>query len=393
MLDQEAFESAFAEESRKIGRFNLAVLGKTGVGKSTLINAIFGEDVAPTGIGEPVTMTDHLYLHRSGYLGVVDTRGLEVGVDSDTILEELGTYIAEMRKRPLHEQLHVAWYCVRATDRRFEDVEADFVRRLDQLGLPVILVLTQVPSREGALHTDALELAAHIESLDLPIAGGRVIPVMALADGFMGQVQHGVRDLLDATFRVAPEGVQHALVAAQKVDLALKWKKARVLVNSAVTAAAAVGATPIPIADAAMLVPIQLGMMASVSAVYGVKMETATLAASAATTLATAAGRSTVTGLLKLIPGAGTIIGGAVSATTAAGFTLGIGYAWAGVCAQLTQGKFTGADGVLDNDAIRAYFSGELSRWFDAVVKRKVAIPSQLPDELPSAPELPVASD
>ena len=42
-----------------------------------------------------------------------------------------------MRRLPLSEQIHVAWYCVRGMDRRFEDTEADFVRRLDELGLPV----------------------------------------------------------------------------------------------------------------------------------------------------------------------------------------------------------------------------------------------------------------
>src|SRR5690606_19569099 len=78
----EQFRQKYEEQAAKIGRFNLAVFGKTGVGKSTLINAVFGEDVAPTGIGEPVTMDGHLYVHRSGFLGLYDTRGLEIGNDT-----------------------------------------------------------------------------------------------------------------------------------------------------------------------------------------------------------------------------------------------------------------------------------------------------------------------
>ena len=99
-----------------MGRFNLAIFGKTGVGKSTLINAIFGEDVAPTGIGEPVTMDEHLYLHHAGFLGLLDTRGLEIGMDTETLIAELGAYVKRMRENPLSEQIHVAWYCIRATD-------------------------------------------------------------------------------------------------------------------------------------------------------------------------------------------------------------------------------------------------------------------------------------
>ena len=149
----QAFGKAWKDKAEEIGRFNLAIFGKTGVGKSTLVNAIFGSEIAKTGIGEPVTRAEHLYLHQSGTLGVLDTRGLEVGRDNATLIAELRDYLHGMRRKPLAEQIHVAWYCVRAGDRRFESTEADFIRALHELGLPVILVLTQVPrgpERPGA---------------------------------------------------------------------------------------------------------------------------------------------------------------------------------------------------------------------------------------------------
>lgn len=360
----EQFRQKYQEQADKIGRFNLAVFGKTGVGKSTLINAVFGEDVAPTGVGEPVTMGNHLYVHRAGFFGLLDTRGLEIGVDTETIIDELGAYVKQMRHEPLSEQIHVAWYCVRASDRRFEDTEAEFIRQLHELGLPVIVVLTQVPTRSGEHHAQSVELADHIAGLDLPIEGGRPIYVMADADEFMGQVQHGLQDLLDATFLAAPQGVESALGAAQKIDLARKWKEAQAVIVAAGGLAALVGATPIPVADAAMLVPVQLGLMGKVSAIYGVKIETASMAATIATTVATTAGRSAVVGLLKLIPGAGTLVGGVISAGTAGVFTVAIGYAWAAVCKELTQGSLKGLDGVLDSEAVRALFQGQLDEWF-----------------------------
>ena len=92
-FDEARAKEEWSKEAKKIGRFNLAVLGKTGVGKSTLVNAIFGEEVAETGIGKPVTEGSHLYLTRSGALGLYDTRGLEIGSSTAELLHELSEFV------------------------------------------------------------------------------------------------------------------------------------------------------------------------------------------------------------------------------------------------------------------------------------------------------------
>ena len=94
---RDSFRREFDKQSELVGRFNLAIFGKTGVGKSTLINAIFGEEVARTGIGEPVTRGSHLYLDKIGFLGLIDTQGLEVGKDDRQIIKELDQAIRESR--------------------------------------------------------------------------------------------------------------------------------------------------------------------------------------------------------------------------------------------------------------------------------------------------------
>jgi uncharacterized protein (DUF697 family)/GTPase Era involved in 16S rRNA processing len=353
------FGEKFEEKGRDLGRFNLAIFGKTGVGKSTLVNAIFGEDVAETGIGAPVTQGSHLYLHAEGHFGVLDTRGLEIGTDDSIILRELEEYVRELRRAPLAEQVHVAWYCIRAGDRRFEDTEEAFIRGLDRLGLQVLVALTQVPMRDGQYHPDALELVKVITDRDLPLHGEPIFLTNAKADEFAGLAAHGLQELLDATFRAAPQGVQAALTAAQKIDLKRKRADAEKAVKAAATAAAAAGATPIPFSDAAVLVPIQLAMMASIAHIYNISLDRSTAAALAGTAAATAGGRSLVTGLIKMVPGAGTIVGGAIAAGVASSLTWAVGQAWTTVCSRISQGKFSTITGALDTDAIREVFLEE----------------------------------
>jgi uncharacterized protein (DUF697 family)/GTP-binding protein EngB required for normal cell division len=355
----QAFGKAWKDKADEIGRFNLAIFGKTGVGKSTLVNAIFGAQIAATGIGEPVTRAEHLYLHQSGTLGVLDTRGLEVGRDNATLIAELRDYLHGMRRKPLADQLHVAWYCVRAGDRRFEATEADFVRALHDLGLPVIMVLTQVPRANGRVHPDSEALAASIAALDLPIQDGLIHYTMALADEFTGQTAYGLQEVLDATFRGAPDGVAHAITAAQRIDFDRKRDRAEIAIKAATGAATTAGASPIPFSDAAILVPVQIGMMASIAVTYGITLERSTAASIAATAAATTAGRSLATNLIKFIPGAGTAVAAPISATVAGTFTYAMGHAWMRVCERLARGELGPVGGVLDSDAVKRVFLEE----------------------------------
>jgi uncharacterized protein (DUF697 family)/GTP-binding protein EngB required for normal cell division len=356
---KESFRREYDEQAAARGRFNLAIFGKTGVGKSTLVNAIFGEEVARTGIGEPVTRGSHLYVDRIGHLGIVDTQGLEVGKDNKEILAELTKAMNQMRRLPLPEQLHVAWFCVRGLDRRFEEAEADFVRRLDEIGLQVVLVLTQVPVRDGEFHPDAVRLAESIEARRLPLAGGQPFLVNAKADPFSDQPAHGLREVLDATFRAAPDGVHGALNAAQEIDQARKAKEAQGYIAAAATAAAAAAFVPIPLSDAATLVPLQLGMLAKIAQLHKVAFDRAALLAIASTTVATSAGRATFSNLLTLVPGAGAMAGGMLSAGVASTFTYAMGQAWLVVCQRAARGSFRGVGQAFDNEAVREAFLEE----------------------------------
>lgn len=358
----ESFSAEFEKQASQIGRVNIAVFGKTGVGKSTLVNAIFGAPVAATGIGDPVTIGSHLYLDNRGSLGIIDTRGVEIGRDDDELIKELTKAVKESRAKPIDEQIHVAWYCVRGMDRRFEEVEARFIRTLADLDLPVILVLTQVPMRDGQFHPDAVELARQIQAKNLPVYAGRPFMTYAMRDQFSGQPAYGLVDVLRATFHLAPEAVQTALAAAQEIDLELKATQSNKAVAAAVTAAAAAAAVPIPFSSAAVLVPIQLSMMARIAHLHGFGLEKSALLAVASTSLATSAGRAAASSLLKFIPGAGSVVGGVINASVASGFTLAMGQAWLVVCQRSFNKNLPMLEGKVDTAAVRKIFEAELAK-------------------------------
>ncbi len=354
------FEERLREAFTALGCFNLAVFGKTGVGKSTLVNAIFGQDVARTGVGSPVTRGLVYYRHPDGFLGVYDSEGFETGTAGDAIVAGLRSLVAEHRTKAVDEQIHAAWYLVRWSDRRFERGQEQFVRELADLGLPVIVVLTQVPNHDGEVHPEALEFARYIEGLDLPISPhGRVVLTNALEDRFSGSPVYGLTELLDDTYAVIPAAAEGALTAAQMLDVGRKKKAVAAIINQAVVVAAGVGATPIPFADAALLVPNQVTMIARITAAYGLPPSRSRALATAGSVVltggATMAGRYAVTTLLKFVPG-GMVVGSAISATVAGTLTKTVGHAWARVCEYALTLDDAGRGAFLDSPQVTEQF-------------------------------------
>lgn len=327
-LVKSAVEKAMSER----GFVNVLVVGKTGTGKSTLVNTVFNEKIAETGQGRPITQKMRRYTKEGSPVSIYDTKGLEVA-DYGAILDDLKSKVREInRSERADDHVHVAWLCIAEGARRVEEAELELAKILDELSIPMIVAITTAVSDQGfrAEVRDAFHSASNVvrvNSEPYVMDEDVVVPVK------------GVDVLVDATMEVVPKGQKSAFAAAQRIKVDHKVKRSHVAVASAAALAMGAGATPIPFSDAAAIVPIQVGMIASISAIFGLNVTTGFLTTLVTSSLGgaggTLAGRALVGGLLKLIPGVGSVIGGAISATVAGAITTAFGEAYIAVLKKL----------------------------------------------------------
>ena len=136
-------------QQNEIKHLNLQIIGKTGVGKSTLVNAIFGEKVAQVKKGEPCTMETKCYESKKyNFIRIYDTRGIEISKNFDiekVFNETLKDIKEKCEKNEPDNLIHCLLYCFTGT--RFEREEGEILVKLRQTyegkKLPIIMVLTQ----------------------------------------------------------------------------------------------------------------------------------------------------------------------------------------------------------------------------------------------------------
>ncbi len=126
---------------------NVLLLGKTGVGKSALLNCLFGDSVVKSGSGAPVT-TKGIHPQRPFKYGrmmirIYDSWGLEPG-DSDTWKSIIDREIGKTRTASVEEWFHTIIYCVDAQKSRLDDFEIKkIIRPLLNEGNQIVFVLTK----------------------------------------------------------------------------------------------------------------------------------------------------------------------------------------------------------------------------------------------------------
>lgn len=337
---------AINDKINSLNTLNIIVVGKSGVGKSTLINSLFRGNFAETGLGRPVTSEIRKIEKKVYPLVIYDTPGFELGGEQqDRVKNEILEIVRKgVSSRDINQAIHCIWYCINVGgNRTFEESEVAWLKEFTQENrdtkVPIIVVLTQgVPKKK------ALELKRHVESENLEIV--KVVPVLAQDMDFDEEYMarsYGLDQLIEVMTEILPNELQNTLQNIQKASLDAKKKASRGLVAAAVAGSFAEGFAPIPFADAALIVPTQISMIAGITVIFGLDISKSFLTSFVSATVgsagATVLGRSVVAGVMKLIPGIGTAAGGLISGTTAGLITTALGEAYIRIMEKVFLGE------------------------------------------------------
>ena len=349
----EEFIKNFGKEMKNMGHANLIIAGKTGVGKSTLINAAFRENLAETGIGAPVTDEGSVrcYEKQNFPLRIYDTIGLELNEERrKKSLELIKSTCNECKKENNADKfIHAMWYCVASDSDRLEPFEAEYINTVAE-EIDVILVITKSYRKK---HSKNFIDAIMKDYPGLKIKNSVVVLAQdeTLEDCDSDEIPRksfGVDTLVEITAQIMPEAAQKAWCNAQKASIKLKCDKAHTLVLTTAAVSFGEGYMPLPFSDSMALIPTQITMLAGITAIFGITVSQ-NLLKSIVTSLAGTAGAAFVgktiaANLLKLIPGVGTALGGTISGATAAALTTALGEAYIAVMKMIVNGEINEQD-------------------------------------------------
>ena len=352
---------AINEKLKNLKKLNIIVVGKSGVGKSTLINSLFRDKIAETGLGRPIT-TEIRKIEKKDYpMAIYDTPGFELSEGQQAKVKE---EIIEL----IHKGLATGDINNVGGNRTFDQTEINWLKELIEKNkvtkVPIIVVLTQAcPKTKGK----QMQTLVEKENLDII----KVIPVLAQDMDFDGEYvakAYGLDQLVDIMSEALPEELQDTLQNVQKASLKSKKKRSRAVVAAASAVAFGEGFIPIPFSDAAVLIPTQITMIASITTNFGMSISKSVIMSFISSTIGTAGttilGKSMVSNLFKLIPGVGTGVGGMISGSTASLLTTALGEAYIKFMEMIYKGELKKEDLYDQNGqkAISKMFKEELTK-------------------------------
>lgn len=321
---KEQYEREFEDELRNLkkNKPNLMLVGVSGSGKSSLINCIFGEDVAPVGAGKPITTKIQKYSSDKSLINIFDTMGYEVKNENENTNQferEVYAEIEQRKLRPLVEHIHIIWYCIPITNHRIYDYDIYNLQRLSSSNIPLFITFTKCD--EDSETNDGKGMIAEEYKRRLQEKGFGKAQIFETATS--GEMTFDLNRLIEVSAdSLEDKNLRKSFVHAQLHNLSLKKDEASTIIHTASVASGAAAAIPIPVADAPIIVSIQVGMALKLANIYGFGMIGESATALLQSQIISMAGKQLASSLTKFIP----FIGSAINAAVAVSFTEALGW-------------------------------------------------------------------
>lgn len=325
---EQAIDNEFRKQLQEMQKPNIAVVGATGVGKSAIINRIFGEHVAKEGVGKPLTQGLDKYEPEDSPIVLYDTEGYEVSKGDTTNFDEnIMPKFEEMNQGELKDHLHLAWYCISMQNHRITKYDTELIRNFADKNIKTCVVFTRCDKDEVLNDGSGEPKGKTAEAIKRAI---NKIPGMDKLQIFETcatnpKLEFDLEELIEWSMDQLPnEALRASFAAAQISSIPAKKKRAYKIMMAAAAAAAGTGAVPIPMADAPFITAEQIAMCMGITKVFWRSTNFAeSVIDILKTQIMSIAGKTIVSSLTKLIP----VLGSVISAATAGILTGALGTA------------------------------------------------------------------
>lgn len=321
---------------------NILIIGKSGIGKSSLINTIFGKDITKVSDTEPCTRGFKKYSGKkyNRNINIIDSEGYEISTnenESSFNIFDKKVYEYIKTQKDKNQKIHLVWFCISVASNRIEDMDISILKSLysiPELDKNVCVILTKCDEDDGStantfkeiIRNQENDIFKHINIFE--VSNDKNVNKDIEKESEENDDIKDINKLIEISAdMIDDEEVKENFIREQKYNLKKKRESANKTIAAAAATAAAIGAVPIPFADSAVLVPTQTAMIFRITNIYNMDNIANISSGFVSNLIITQIGKTFASQLLKFIP-----FGSLINAGVASSITYALGYSISEIC-------------------------------------------------------------